>query len=102
MADAVLRANFARKPDKRPFQSAIFLSKLQNTEHTQAQILLNESIDIAQQGGLAYSQFMRRDSASFQRIQLGLKRRQSINDVDPEGTILSEDMDEGTPEQGQL
>jgi hypothetical protein len=102
LADAVLRENFSRKPDERPFQSAIFLSKLNNTEHTQAQALLNEIIDIAQQGGLAYSQFMRRDSASFQRIQLGLKRRQSINDVDPEGAIIAEDAEEGTPEQGQL
>ena len=102
LADAVLRENASRKADERPFTSASFLSKLQNTEHAQAQALLDEVITIAQQGGVAYSGFMRRDSATFQRISLGLRQMGRVKDVDESGAILAEDADEGTPEQGQL
>ena len=50
---------------------------------------------------LAYSQFMRRDSASFQRIQLGLKARKGIQEaVDESGAIIQQDADEGTPDLG--
>jgi hypothetical protein len=102
LADAVLRENASRKVDERPFSSASFLSKLNNTDHTQAQALLDEVITIAQQGGVAYSGFMRRDSASFQRIQLGLRQMRRVKGVDESGAILAEDADEGTPEQGTL
>ena len=43
----------------------------------------------------------RRDSASFQRIQLGLKARRGIQDaVDESGAIIQQDADEGTPDLG--
>ena len=58
-------------------------------------------IDLHQQAGLAYSTFQRRDSASFQRIQLGLKARRNIGDaVDESGAIIAADADEGTPDLG--
>ena len=79
LADVVLRENGARKQDERPFMGATVLANLKNVEHIQARALLNRIVDLNQEAGLAYSQFMRRDSASFQRIQLGLKARRGIN-----------------------
>jgi ABC-type antimicrobial peptide transport system ATPase subunit len=63
---------------------------------------LNQVIDLSQQAGHAYGEFQRQDSAAFKRIQLGLKRRQSINGVDESGAILSQDVDEGTAIPGRL
>lgn len=101
LADAVLRENGARKQDERPFMGATLLTNLKNAEHIQAQALVNEIIDLNQQAGLAYSTFQRRDSASFQRIQLGLKARRGIHDaVDESGAIIAADADEGTPDLG--
>ena len=54
------------------------MTNLKNGDYIQAQALLNQVLDMNQQAGLAYSQFQRQDSAAFKRIQLGLKRRQSI------------------------
>jgi hypothetical protein len=50
---------------------------------------------------MAYSTFRRRDSASFQRIQLGLKAHRGIQDcIDESGAIIAADADEGTPDLG--
>jgi len=101
LADAVLRENGARKADERPFMGATLLTNLKNAEHIQAQALLNQIIDLNQQVGLAYSTFQRRDSVSFQRIQLGLKARRNIGDaVDESGAIIAADAYEGTPDLG--
>ena len=80
---------------------ATLLTNLKNAEHIQAQALLNQIIDLNQQVGLAYSTFQRRDSVSFQRIQLGLKARRNIGDaVDESGAIIAADAYEGTPDLG--
>ena len=72
-----------------------------NAEQLQTQAVLNQIIDLNQQAGPAYSMFQRRDSASFQRIQLGLKARRGIGDaVDESGAIIQQDADEGTPDLG--
>jgi len=102
LADSVLRENGARKQDERPFMSSALITNLKNADFVQAQVFLNQVIDLSQQAGLAYSEFQRQDSAAFKRIQLGLKRRQSIAGVDESGAILASDAEEGTPELGRL
>jgi hypothetical protein len=86
LADAVLRENGARKRDEQPFMNATILEKLPNTEFEEAQALLNQVIDTAQRGGLAYSEFQRQAPDAIRRIELGLKARQNIN-VGEDGAI---------------
>jgi hypothetical protein len=47
---------------------------------------LNQVIDVAQRGGLAYSEFQRQAPDAIRRIELGLKARQNIN-VGEDGAI---------------
>ena len=86
LADAVLRENGARKKDEQPFSCASLLDKLPNAEFGEAQALLNQVIDTAQRGGLAYSEFQRQAPDAIRRIELGLKARQNIN-VGEDGAI---------------
>jgi hypothetical protein len=89
LADAVVRECGARKQDERPFLTATLLKLLPNAEHPQAMALLNQVIDLAQQGGIAYSEFERGRYNSVARIALGLKARQNIDEVIGEdGAIL--------------
>jgi hypothetical protein len=89
LADAVLRENGARKKDEQSFMNGTVLDKLPNAEHEQAQALLNQVIDTAQRGGLAYSEFQRQAPDALRRIELGLKARQRINEpkVGEDGAI---------------
>jgi hypothetical protein len=89
LADAVVRENGTRKQDERPFLTATLLKLLPNAEHQQTQALLNEVINLAQQGGIAYSEFERGRYNSVARIALGLRQRQNIDEVIGEdGAIL--------------
>jgi hypothetical protein len=69
--------------------TATLLKLLPNAEHQRAQALLNQVIDLAQQGGIAYSEFERGRYNSVARIALGLRQRQNIDEVIGEdGAIL--------------
>jgi hypothetical protein len=65
LADAVVRENGTRKQDERPFLTATLLKLLPNAEHQQAQALLQEVINLSQQGGIAYSEFERGQSTPW-------------------------------------
>ena len=80
------RETGARKKDEQPFSCASLLEKIPNAEHEQAQGLLNQVIDTAAKGGLAYSEFQRQAPDAMKRIELGLKARQNIN-VGEDGAI---------------
>lgn len=86
LADCVLRENGARKKDEQPFSCASLMEKVPNAEYAGSQALLNQVIDIAQRGGLAYSEFQRQAPDAIRRIELGLKARQNIN-VGEDGAI---------------
>ena len=103
LCDAVLRENGARKTDDRPFLNATLLQLLPNAEHDEAQALLNQALDLAQRGGLAYSEFERGRYNSVARIALGLKARQKIDDfIGEDGAILQGELEAGTEIAGRL
>jgi hypothetical protein len=78
-----------RKQDERPFLTATPLNLISNAEHQQVQALLNEGINLAQQGGIAYSEFERGRYNSVARIGLGLRQRQSIDEmIGEDGAVL--------------
>lgn len=54
--------------------------KSRTPKHEQAQGLLNQVIDTAAKGDLAYSEFQRQAPDAMKRIELGLKARQNINE----------------------
>lgn len=92
LADAVLRENGARKQTDQPFMNAALLQNLPNTDHHNAQVYLNQVIDLNQQAGLAYSEFQRQSPDAFKRIAIGLKARQNINDlISEDGAIIPQD-----------
>jgi hypothetical protein len=79
----VLRENGARKVDDRPFLNATLLQLLPNAEHAESQALLNQVLDLAQQGGLAYSEFARGRYNSVARIALGLRSSSKLPNSNP-------------------
>ena len=80
LCDSVLRETGERKRDEQPFSCASLLEKIPNAEHEQAQGLLNQVIDTAAKGGLAYSEFQRQAPDAMKRLELGLKARQNVNE----------------------
>jgi hypothetical protein len=80
LCDSVLREAGARKRDDQPFSCAALLEKIPNADHDLAQAHLTRVIDLAQEGGLAYSEFQRQAPDAFRRIQIGLQARLRVNE----------------------
>jgi hypothetical protein len=82
LADAVARANGARKRDEQPFHNADFLVKLRIVEYEQAQALLRETILDNERAGLRWSEFSRGSTSAnaLRRIELGLAERDRVRD----------------------
>lgn len=76
VADCVLRENFTRPKDRRPFVNATLLNLLIVPEFDMAQGYLSDVVLLAQEAGVAYAAFGREiGAASTARIALGLAKQ---------------------------
>jgi len=68
LCDSVRREAGACKRDEQPFSCASLLAKIHNADQDQARAFLTRVIDLAQQGGLAHSEFQRQVPDAFQLL----------------------------------
>ena len=59
LTDSVLRENFSRSRDNRPFVNQTLLALISNSDYDNAQAVLKSVVRLQQEAGLAYAQFER-------------------------------------------